>query len=479
MISLNRKNLSEIAASGIEVPTYPLKYQHRICHIGVGGFHRAHQAYYLHKLLQEQKGEGWGICGIGLMPADKAMHDLLHKQDFLYSLWAMGTKNKTVSIVGSIMDHIDAYNDKQKALDSLADEATKIVSLTITEKGYCLQKNGELDLTNPLIAGDLKNFDNPTSAIGFVTKALALRKEKNIKPFTVMSCDNLVENGHQAKKAILDFAKHIDSELAKWIGSCVTFPLSMVDRITPAPQKTRIENLCRDWGVQDEGLLVCEDWLQWVLEDSFCNGRPPLELAGVQMTADVKPYEDMKVGLLNGSHSALSYYGLLKGYVRVDEAIRDVNIQQWLRAYMIQVAGTLAPVQGIDVSKYQDALIERYSNTNIEDRLLRLAEDGSAKFQQTLLPALKKLLNTNGDFRFLASAIANWIVYLEGLSQNEAAAAQYRDPMKDQLIALAVQSINREDAKPFIKAVFGLSDKDTDTFSAQVQDYVRGILKKE
>ncbi|MBW2942643.1 mannitol dehydrogenase family protein [Zhongshania aquimaris] len=476
-LSLNAHYLKQDKKTSptVELPTYTRQLKKRIVHIGVGGFHRAHQANYLHMLLQSKQGSDWGICGLALMPADTKLYQAMQAQDCLYSLWETDQHAQTGHVIGSIMEFIDATDDSHAAHAVLIDPATKIVSLTITEKGYYLNASGKLDLQSLAISSDLRNPEKPRSAIGILVKALHSRWQAGGKAFTVMSCDNLLANGDQAREAITSYAMQWLPALAEWIRAEVCFPLSMVDRITPATVASDAALISNRWGVDDQCLLICEPWSQWILEDHFSDGRPAYELAGVTLSAHVHRYEEMKVGLLNGSHSALSHIGLLMGYELVDQAAADPEIHGWLVSYMQAVQDTLSPLPDIDYSEYCRTLIARFRNPAIKDRLLRLAEDSSSKFLQCLLAPLKARLAMGLDVTAFARVIAVWIWYLNSLHSDRDAYDSYRDTSKDQLISLAKNVVGTLNASEFIAQVFKLEGSELALFAEETARFIHAI----
>lgn len=447
---LRTESLAQIAAAQpqIAIPDYPRNYQKRICHIGVGGFHRAHQARYLDLLLRQGESDGWGICGVSLLPSDAALLKAMQEQDLLYSLWEMSGQSHRTAVIGSIMEFLDASQSSAIAIDALTDECTRIVSLTITEKGYCLNKEGQLDLSHPAIVTDLNHRHSPKSAIGIIVAALQCRHREGKMPFTVMSCDNLMENGNRARAVIVEYAKQIDPELAHWINENVSFPLSMVDRITPGPNPAVSAQLCESVGIEDRALLVCEDWLQWVIEDQFNAGRPAFEKAGAEITDNIHLYEAMKVGLLNGSHLAMCHLGILLGHERVDQAASDPGIQKLLTGFMRSVEDTLEPLPGVCYRDYSKSLLTRFQNTAIKDALTRIAEDTSAKLKQCFLPTLKIRLARGLSIDSQVTVMALWIHYLHWLGSNPQ--AEYKDPEKDRLVSLADNAIKNNDCRELL-----------------------------
>lgn len=481
--ALSAASLPRIAGRAIdgvavELPRYERKLDKRICHIGIGRFHRAHQAHYLHKLLQQGDAAGWGLCGIGLRAPDREVQAQLAAQDGLYSLWEMDGAQRRAHVIGSLMQEVDASADSAQAIAVMADPATRIISLTVTEKGYCLGADGELDASHADIVHDLAGPAHYRSAPGLIAAALAARRKAGHGGVTLMSCDNLIENGHALKRSVLDYARRADAALAQWIEANASFPCSMVDRITPVDNPPLRAAFCCDWGVQDVALVQCEPWLQWIIEDHFVAGRPAFEKAGAVISDRVPRYEDMKVGMLNGGHSALSHLGLLEGHSLVHKALDDATIRGWLSTYMREVAGTLEPLPGIDYADYEASLIRRFRNPAIEDRLTRLAQDTSSKYVQALLPPLLRRLQLGMPVNGIAMAIALWIAYLDRLCKNDAMRAEYLDARKDELIALAAAAVAGADAGAFLAAAIPLAGAQAEAFRSAVNAQLRGIAAK-
>jgi len=419
-MKLKNENLAGLPAR-VQRPGYDRHaVSQGIVHIGVGGFHRSHQAVYTEQLLNQGQSKEWGICGVGLRPEDSAMRDALRSQDYLYTLYELADKgNPGSQVIGAIGDFMLAAEGREALLAKLTDSATRIVSLTITEGGYCTDDStGEFLADRPEIQQDLANPRQPVSVFGFLTEALARRRAQGIAPFTVMSCDNLPHNGRVARNALLSFAELRDPELRGWIAERVSFPNGMVDRITPMTSPEHREQLRQDTGIEDAWPVVAETFSQWVLEDKFCNGRPAWERVGVQFTDDVTPYEEMKIGLLNGSHQALCYLGLLLGYRYAHETMQDPQLQAYVRAYMDRdVTPTLAPVPGIDLEAYKDTLIARFSNTAISDQLSRIAYDGSSRLPKFVLPFLQRQLEAGAPVQRSALILAAWCHYQQGVNE--------------------------------------------------------------
>ncbi|MPQ67634.1 MULTISPECIES: mannitol dehydrogenase family protein [unclassified Pseudomonas] len=420
-MKLNKQNLHRLAPE-VRLPLYNLADTRQgIVHIGVGGFHRAHQAYYTDALMNTGEGLDWAICGAGLRSEDRRARDDLAGQDYLFTLFELGDSDDTeVRVIGAISDMLLAEDDRQALIDKLASAEIRIVSLTITEGGYCIDdSNGEFMTHLPQIQHDLSHPEAPQTVFGFLCAALAKRRAAGIPAFTLMSCDNLPHNGAVARKALLAFAALRDADLHDWIATHVSFPNAMVDRITPMTSTAHRLQLHDEHAVDDAWPVVCEPFVQWVLEDKFVNGRPAWEKVGVQFTGDVTPYEEMKIKLLNGSHLALTYLGFLKGYRFVHETMNDPLFVKYMRAYMdLDVTPQLAPVPGIDLTEYKDTLVQRFSNQAIADQLERVCSDGSSKFPKFTVPTINRLIADGRETERAALVVAAWALYLKGVDEN-------------------------------------------------------------
>lgn len=420
-MKLNTQNLNRLAAE-VQLPAYSLSDTRQgIAHIGVGGFHRAHQAYYTDALMNTGEALDWAICGVGLRAEDRRARDDLKEQDYLFTLFELGDSEDTeVRVIGAIRDMLLAEDGAQALIDKLADPQIRIVSLTITEGGYCIDdSNGEFMAHLPQIQHDLAHPGAPTTVFGFLCAALEKRRGAGTPAFTIMSCDNLPHNGAVTRKALLAFATLRNTGLRDWIEQNVSFPNAMVDRITPMTSTAHRLQLADKHAVDDAWPVVCEPFVQWVLEDKFVNGRPAWEKVGVQFTDDVSPYEEMKIKLLNGSHLALTYLGFLKGYRFVHETMNDPLFVRYMRAYMdLDVTPQLAPVPGIDLDDYKDTLVARFSNQAIADQLERVCSDGSSKFPKFTIPTINRLIADGRETRRAALVVAAWALYLKGVDEN-------------------------------------------------------------
>ncbi len=394
-----------------------------IVHLGVGGFHRAHQAMYVDRLLEQgvPGAEEWGITGVGVLPQDARMAEVLSEQQGLYTLvvkHADGSRDRRV--VGSLVDYLHAPADPEAVLARMTDPATRIVSLTVTEGGYHVNPvTGDFDDRDPGIQADLRGDAPPVTTFGLLTEALARRRTAGTAPFTVMSCDNIEGNGHVAQRMVTAFATRRDAELGGWIGEHVDFPSCMVDRITPVTTDEDREELRRDTGLVDGWPVVTEDFTQWALEDRFTQGRPAWEEAGVQVVEDVRPYELMKLRLLNASHQALGYLGYLSGYRYAHEVCQDELFAGFLLDYMEREASpTLEPVPGVDLADYRHRLVERFANPEIRDTLARLCAESSDRIPTWLVPVVRDNLAHDGEVRRSALVVAAWARYAEGVDED-------------------------------------------------------------
>jgi mannitol 2-dehydrogenase len=398
MQPLNAGSVSSLPAS-VPTPTYHRdRVRTGIVHFGVGGFHRSHQAMYLDGLMRDGKALDWGVCGVGVLPSDRRMKDVMAAQDCLYTLVVKHPDGSfEPRVIGSIVEYLFAPEDPEAVIEKLTDEHTRIVSLTVTEGGYNFHAvTGNFDTSNPDVAHDLAPGAIPKTIFGLITEALVRRRRLDLPLFTVLSCDNIQGNGDAARKSFVAFATLRDPELGAWVEQQVHFPNSMVDRITPVTTEQDRAEVGRRFGIDDQWPVVCEPFAQWVLEDDFGAGRPPWEDVGVQLVADVEPYELMKLRLLNASHQALCYFGYLSGYRLVHDVCQDTLFQRFLLAYMDQEgAPTLVPVPGIDVAEYQQNLIARFSNPNVRDTVARLCAESSDRIPKWLLPVIRHNLATD------------------------------------------------------------------------------------
>jgi len=387
-----------------------------IAHIGVGNFHRAHMAHYLDRLMSTGAARDWAIVGGGTRPTDAHMRALLAGQDWLTTVVELDPQGFAARVVGSMVDF--AAPDAGALVARLADPAVRIVSMTVTEGGYYLNEDGVFDESHPDIQRNLAVGTAPNTVFGILIAALQARRAAGVAPFTVMSCDNLPENGATARGTVLGLAGSMDTDLAAWIGESVAFPNSMVDCITPRTgelQKTLVRDL---FGIDDAAPVVCEPFRQWVLEDRFPNGRPPLEDVGVEFVSDVAPYELMKLRILNGGHAAIAYPSALLGYNFVHDAMADRDIRTWLDTLeRREIIPLLAPLPGVDYAGYLETAGRRFANAAVEDTIPRLCQDGSNRQPKFILSSVRDALAAGSSLDGLALEVALWCRYCAGVSE--------------------------------------------------------------
>lgn len=410
-----------------------------IAHISLGAFHRSHQALYTDDVLNQDVAN-WGILAIGAMPTDDKLCQAMRTQDCLYTVVTRDGAAEQARVVGSIRDVALLPGNQAALIARLADPTIKIMSLTITEKGYCLNSaTGKLDANHPLIKHDLEQPQAPHSAIALIVAALAARQQAGVAPFTVMSCDNLPGNGHKTKDVVTGFAAMRNDKLAAWIAGNVAFPNTMVDRITPVTVPADLAAVTDRFGIADQCPVVCEEFRQWVLEDKFTLGRPAWEQAGAQFVPDVYPYELAKIRLLNVSHTIFAYPAFLAGYEFVNDGASDGDLARFVRSIMDkEITPTLPPVPGMELSPYKDKLIQRFANPAIKDRWERICSDGSQKLANQLVPIIRERMQAGQSYTGLAVSVASWIRYLTGEGE-QGQGFKLNDPLAERMQLAARQ----------------------------------------
>lgn len=403
----------------VQVPNYARdKLKPSIAHIGFGMFARAHQAFVTHQLHQMGQGEDWGYIAIFLRGDSRQKEAEFAAQDYLYSVMERGQHATQTSVCGALLQTMGVSSDGLEAvLAQLASAQTKIIALTVTEKAYCLTAQGQLDWQHPTIKADLLKPTQPQSVIGALYAALVKRRAQGLGGLTVMSCDNIPANGARCGRALIAYAQRLDPTMADWIAQMVCFPSTMVDRIVPAPSADSLSMVAQALGRKDSQAVVCEPFLQWVIEDNFAQGRPSWDsYSGVQFVEDVAPYEMMKLRLLNGSHSFLAYLGYLGGYEYISTTMSNPDYQQACKKLMLtEQLPSLPPISDINLHDYAQALIERFSNPEIQHRTKQIAADGSQKLPQRLLESAAYHLEHERPFPCIALGIAAWIAYVRGV----------------------------------------------------------------
>jgi mannitol 2-dehydrogenase len=408
-----------------------------VVHISVGGFHRAHQALYFDELAHLGETD-WGVVGVGLHRPQ--MGEVLSDQYGLFTLVERGPDGDQVRVVGSLIGYLFAPDDPGAVVAALTAEQVKLVTLTVTGDGYYTAADGGFDATDPGVLEDLKHPESPCTMVGFLVEALRRRRDSGVGPFTILSCDNLPDSGAAARMAVTSFARLRDADLAQWIEETVTFPSSMVDRITPETSPAVRDEVTAIHGMPDRWPVITEPFRQWVIEDKFCTTRPPLERVGVQFVDDVAPYKLVKSRILNGGHSALGYVGTLLGHEHTDAAMTDPVIREFLELLLHrEVRPLLGKVAGIDLDDYVGTTLGRFGNPAIADTLARLCRRGSTKMPSYVLPSLIEARRRGGPWRLLALTVAAWIQYLRG-TDLAGRPIDLSDARADELQPLAVRA---------------------------------------
>jgi fructuronate reductase/mannitol 2-dehydrogenase len=423
-----------------------------VVHIGVGGFHRAHQAVYFDDLAARGNLE-WGVVGVGLHRPE--MGEVLSAQNGLFTVVERGPSGQSARVVGSLVDYLFAPRDPEAVLQALADPRTRLVTLTITGGGYLVGEDGSFLVHDRDVQHDIAHPQEPRTAVGYLVEGLRRRREAGTGPFTVLSCDNLPDSGPRARAAAVAYARLRDVRLAEWIEHQVSFPSSMVDRITPQTSPELRDDVERSFGVADRWPVITEPFRQWVVQDDFCAGRPPLDEVGVQFVDDVAPYKLAKARLLNGGHSVLGYVGTLLGHETTAEAMVDPVVRDLLhRVLHEEVAPLLPPVPGMELEEYVDTTLERFANPAIGDCLSRLCRRGSEKIPSFLLPSLREAREQGRTYDLLLLALAAWFRWLRGTDLT-GRPVELQDAKAEALQALALAGM--DDPRPLLgaRSVFG------------------------
>ncbi|WP_426127464.1 mannitol dehydrogenase family protein [Pararhizobium sp. PWRC1-1] len=426
---LSNSTLAAVAAD-IACPGYNrAQAQPGIVHLGLGAFHRAHQAVFVDDCLNS--GEpGWGIIGASLRSRDT--RDALGPQDGLYTLSIVDESGETLRVIGSILSSLVAPENPAALLDAMTEPGIRIVTITVTEKAYLRDASGDLDFSHPEIAWDLANPGQPRTVHGFLIEAIARRRAAGIAPFTVLSCDNLPANGATLRRLAVAFAMARDADLGGFVEREVAFPSSMVDRIVPATTDEDRDRVSQKLGARDAWPVTTEPFLQWVIEDDFPSGRPGWERFGVQMVKDVAPFEEMKLRLLNGSHSSIAYLGLLMNKPTVCDAFADPLIRQFVLRFWSEAIASLPADAGLDPAAYTAELAKRYDNPAIRHRTAQIANDGSQKLPQRVIAAALNRMEAGAPVGHLMLAPAAWLAAAEARGR-ELPAGHFTDPLDSAL----------------------------------------------
>jgi mannitol 2-dehydrogenase len=449
---LTAQNLHRLA-DRVRVPSYDrTALTPAVVHISVGGFSRAHQLVYLDELA-ERGSTDWGVVGVGLHSPH--MRDALAPQDHLYTVVERDADAERARVVGAMVDYVYAPDAPERVLELLADERTRVVTMTVTGTTYRIDpQTGEFEPDDEA-RDDLAHPHRPCSVFGFLVEALDLRRRAGLPPFTVLSCDNMQSNGSAARTAVVGYARLRDEVLARWIADNVAFPSSMVDRITPTTSPEQRDTIAEGLGVDDNWPVITEPFSQWFIEDRFCNGRPPLETVGVRFVDDIEPYELMKTRLLNASHCALGYLGQVAGLETTDQAVSDPVFRDYVdRLMTAEVIPLLPRPDGVDLGEYADSLLRRFANPAIGDQLTRLTRRGSTKMPNYLLPSLCTAVQQGRPHAMLTLAVAGWVRYLQGTDET-GQPIEVQDQLADRLQELV--RADGTDLRPLLgeRSVFG------------------------
>ena len=446
-------NILTKAPAGVAIPNYDRStLTPGIVHLGIGAFHRAHMAVYVDDLLKDHPD--WAIVGASLRRPDTK--EALEPQDGLFTVAVRDADGVRPRIIGSILNVLDVNTQREELLELMASAPIRIVSLTVTEKGYCHDPaTGELDERHPDIVADLANPTAPRSAPGMVVEALARRYAAGLMPFTVMSCDNLPSNGVTVKRIVIKLASLRDAALGAWVAEHVAFPSTMVDRIVPSTTDADRAEIAGLIGAEDAWPIMTEPFTQWVIEDHFPAGRPPFEQAGAEVVADVEPYERMKLRMLNGSHSTLAYLGYLAGHEHVSDAIADPSFATLIHEMMTEEVMPTLDMPGVDLAAYRDQLLERFANPALKHRTWQIAMDGSQKLPQRLLGTIRDRIAADEEFFRLALGVAGWMRYIVGIDE-KGENIDVRDPLALRLMAIAADA--GTDPEALFQGLVGLSE---------------------
>jgi len=481
-MDLKTSNLAKIE-SNLDICDYNRSIPASIVHLGMGNFHRAHQAYYLHQLLNKnfETNKEWGLCGVEVRPNPR-FKEYFEKQDTMYTLIMRSAQASEDVLIGSIVKYIYAVDNTNLAVEQIAAETTRILSLTVTENGYSQDKRtGKLALNSEVIQEDLlelnKKIPCPKTAVGLMVAGLKIRFERKMKGLTIMCCDNLKKNGEMCEDLVLTLAGEISEHLVAWIKENVTFPNSMVDRITPASDPKNEEYLLEKYGYIDKLPVMGEDFIQWVLEDNFCQGRPEWEKVGVTMTNDVIPYELTKLRILNAGHFTLTYPAALLDYDLVDEVLLKENlVTDFVLRYMDQVGESL-PKCEIDVPSYKLRVIERFQNPAISDQVERLLKDGSSKIMEYVAHGIRALIESSKNYSAGALVVAFFVRGNTGISES-GKQFNINDDRKTELNELAKSAVESRTCDEFVRIVMGNFFSENQDFMTLVNGYFVQILDK-
>ena len=476
MTRLSASTLAHVPA-GVRLPDYDRTgITPGIVHLGIGAFHRAHMAVYVDDLLKDNPD--WAIVGASLRRPDTK--EALEPQDGLYTVAVRDAAGTHPRVIGSILKVLDANSEREELLALMASPAIRIVSLTVTEKGYCHDPaTGELDQRHPDIVHDLADPTAPRSAPGMLVEALARRKAAGIAPFTVLSCDNLPSNGATVKRIVAKLAGLRDAALGEWVAG-VAFPGTMVDRIVPSTTDADRAEIAGLIGTEDAWPIVTEPFSQWVIEDDFPQGRPPFEKVGAQLVKDVEPFEHMKLRMLNGSHSTMAYLGYLAGYEHIADVMGDADFVKLIHGLMTEEVMPTLDMPGTDLGAYRDQLLERFRNPALKHRTWQIAMDGSQKLPQRLLGTIRDRLAAGQGFERLGLGVAAWMRYVTGIDET-GESIDVRDPLAMRMMAIAADAGDDAEALYIglvaLTEVFGTDLGENQSFGETVATHLDSLFE--
>lgn len=475
--AMTRKlSLDALAAlpDGVSVPSYRREdLSPGILHIGLGNFHRAHQSVYLDRLFDLGEGQDWGIVGAGVMPFDADRRAALKAQDWLSTIVEMAEGHRSARVTGAMIDFAEV--GAAPVIAWIADPKIRLVSLTITEGGYFIDAStGAFDAAHPDIAHDVAHPDSPRTVFGILLEGLRQRRGAGHPPPAILSCDNIPGNGDVTRQALAGLARMIAPDLADWIEAEVSFPNSMVDRITPASSPAGREMVAQAFGIEDAAPVLCEPFAQWVMEDRFPLGRPPLERVGVQFVEDIDAYETMKLRILNAGHAALAYPAALLGYAIVHEAVADTDVSAWVRHLIeTEVIPVLKPIPGVDYHAYLASCLQRFGNPEVRDTIPRLCQDGSNRQPKFILGSVHDALAQDRPVDGLALEVVLWCRYCASMTALD-------DPRAQALATAARAAQTRPQAFLELEEVFGTlggNDRFADAFAEQLNALKSGDVR--
>ncbi len=454
MDRLSRRTLADAASGVVLPPAAALEAEVGIVHLGLGAFHRAHQAILTQRALAHAAGP-WAISGASLRGA--AVRDALRPQDCLYSVIENDGVDEVATVVGVVREALFAPEEGRTLLARLAAPATRIVTLTVTEKGYGHNPaTGDLDPDHPDIRADLAGRDPPRSTLGWLVRGLAGRKAAGVGGLTVLCCDNMAENGRTLRRLVRQFAGGVDPGLAAWIEDEVRFPSGMVDRIVPAATPASLDHAAALLGLRDEAAVAAEGFCQWVIEDDFAAGRPAWEATGAELVADVRPYQELKLRLVNAPHSAIAYLGALLGLPFVADVVADPALARFVeRLTLEEIAPLTSPPRGFDVEGYARTVLRRFANPWLRHRTLQVAMDGSQKIPVRWLPTLREARRRDRPCPHLVTALAAWLWFLRGRDE-----AGRELPLDDPMAARlrATVALVADDPRSIVEAALGIEE---------------------